>query len=45
MTDIRNASGSFSEPIIDGDMSTLKGKAPAVSLIDYQRKLYFLHRW
>ncbi len=39
MTDIRNASGSFSEPIIDGDMSTLKGKAPAVSLIDYQRKL------
>ena len=27
MTDIRNASGSFDEPIIDGDMSTLKGKA------------------
>ena len=39
MTDIRNASGAFDEPIVDGDMSTFIGKAPAVALIDYQRKL------
>ena len=39
MTDIRNGSGIFGEPTIEGDISVLSGKAPASVLLDYQRKL------
>nr|WP_298876136.1 translation factor GTPase family protein [uncultured Mogibacterium sp.] len=39
MTDIKNGSGTFDEPKVDGDMSILNGKAPAALLLDYQRKL------
>ena len=39
MTDIKNGAGSFGEPQVDGELSILKGRAPAVVLLDYQRKL------
>ncbi|ASS37772.1 translation factor GTPase family protein [Mogibacterium pumilum] len=39
MTDIKNGSGTFDEPKVDGDMSILNGKAPAALILDYQRKL------
>ena len=39
MTDVQKASGSFEDPVIDGDFVTLKGKVPVSNFMDYSNFL------
>lgn len=44
MTDLDRMGGDFSEPENDGDLSIIRGKAPASELIEYQRQITQLSR-
>lgn len=44
MTDLDRMGGEFSEPENDGDLSIIRGKAPASELIEYQRQITQLSR-
>lgn len=39
MSDLQRMQGTFSSPEIDGDMATLKGTAPVVTMRDYQTEV------
>ena len=39
MTDVQKMSGSFTQPVLEGEFSILKGRAPVASMGGYQREV------
>ena len=44
MTDIQKKDGSFDSPLLEGEMSVIKGRAPASELQDYQKEVWAYSR-